>query len=56
LIFYFEKACPLKMGSTNFTPPPPEMADPPPPEKNLVHMYGSLAHARVRRPKVRIEI
>jgi hypothetical protein len=27
--FFFEKNCPLKMGSTNFTPP-----------KNLAHMYG----------------
>jgi hypothetical protein len=32
--FYFEKNCPLKMGSTNFTPLPLEMADPPPLEKN----------------------
>jgi hypothetical protein len=28
--FFFEKNCPSKMGLTNFTPLPAEMADPPP--------------------------
>jgi hypothetical protein len=33
LNFFFEKNCPLKMGSTNFSPPPR------PPEKNMAHTY-----------------
>jgi hypothetical protein len=40
---FLEKNCPLKMGSTNFTPLPPEMADPPKnlkSEKNLAPMYA----------------
>jgi hypothetical protein len=39
-LFFFEKKIPLKMGSTNFTPPPPLKWLTPPPEKNLAPMYA----------------